>query len=176
LLTFALTVLVDLTTAIEVGMVLSAFLFISRMAAVSQVRAVTGPAKLDASEENGKGDEPETRVVPEGVEIFEMSGPLFFGMSHEFEETMRIIGKTPKIRILHMRHVPIIDATGLKSLQQLHRRNRQSGVRLLLAGVQKEPLRALCDSGLALSIGEENICFDMDAALERAIHLLKKET
>ncbi len=177
ILTFLLTVFVDLTVAIEVGMVLSAFLFMHRMSTVTEFKMISSVAKFD---EGGRGEkeslEETSRLrVPEGVEVFEINGPLFFGVSHEFEETMRIIEKSPKVRILRLRHVPVIDATGLQSLKQFHKKCRIYRVRLILSGARPQLVRAMRSSGLYEEIGGENIVGSIEEALERSRKIMSAE-
>lgn len=160
-LTFILTVFVDLTVAIEVGMVLSAFLFMHRMSEVTEFKMISSQARPE-------GTGATLPPVPDGVEIFEINGPLFFGVSHEFEETMRLVEKAPKVRILNLSQVPIIDSTGLQSLKQFHRKCRGRKVDLLLAGARTGLLQSLKASGLYEAIGKENIYSKLDDALKRA--------
>lgn len=164
LITFLLTVLVDLTVAIEIGMVLSAFFFMHRMSLVTRVNLVSRETGEDSDEESAAS----RYKAPEGVEIYEVNGPLFFGVSHAFEEAIRTIAKKPRVRILRLRHVPVIDATGLNSLTQFHKKCGHSDIRLILSGVQPQPLRALKNSGLYDLIGAENVTANIQEALKRA--------
>lgn len=160
-LTFLLTVLVDLTMAIEVGMVLSAFLFMRRMTMVSHVDTIT-PGDEESPEEEGIDDLSET-----GVEFYEIHGPLFFGAVFKFEEAMSQIEKEPRVRVLRMRGVTAIDATGLHALKDVHARMAGKGRHLIIAELPAQPLAALRRSGLADAIGEENIVPDLESAIER---------
>lgn len=118
--TLLLTVLVDLTVAIEVGMVLAAFLFMRSMAQLSRVKPISDSLTEEESED------PEAAVrreVPDGVEVYEVQGPLFFGAAHSFKESIGVIGKAPPgVLIIRMRHVPMIDATGIHSLKEVLKR------------------------------------------------------
>ena len=162
--TFGLTVLVDLTVAIEVGMVLAAFLFMRRMASLTNVSAVTGELLDDeGSDDLGAGS-----TIPRGVEVYEINGPFFFGAAETFKDTLALVAGKPKVLILRMRRVPVIDATGLHALTDVVHRSRGDGTLVLLAEVQPQPLQALHRSILIDEIGEEHICPSLDAALARA--------
>jgi SulP family sulfate permease len=170
--TFALTVVIDLTVAIEVGMVLAAFLFMRRMAEVTNVSIVT----RELADANGEDeDDPngmQTRSVPPGVEVFEINGPFFFGAAEQFKDTLSQIAKKPKVLIIRMRDVPAIDATGLHALQELARRSRNEGTLLLLSDVHAQPMFALTRSDILQVIGAENLFGNIDDALNSArVHL-----
>jgi SulP family sulfate permease len=165
IITFLLTVLIDLTVAIEVGMVLSAFLFMHRMSRSTHIRVTSHHQDLGDPQD-------ETAFykvkVPKGVEVFEINGPFFFGISHEFEEISRIVADKPKVRILRLRHVPFIDATGLYSLTQFHKKCEHHGIRLILANIHSQPLEMIQKSGLYEKIGRENTVTTLQDALDRA--------
>jgi SulP family sulfate permease len=163
LVTFFLTVLVDLTVAIEVGMVLAAFLFMSRMAEVTHVRL----------RHRDDADEIDALRVPEGIEAFEIVGPFFFGASHKFEETLRALDSKPRARVLGLSHVPVIDATGLHSLKQLHRHCRRERIPFVVAGLRGQPLKAVKEAGLFDEIGPDNFAPDMHKALRRAEEIMR---
>ncbi len=169
LATFVLTVVIDLTVAISVGMVLSAFLFMHRMARTTHIRILSH--HLD---EEDPHDETAIYkvVVPKGVEVFEINGPFFFGVSHEFEEISRIVSDQPKVRILRLRHVPFIDATGLYSLTQFYKKCRAHNIQLILANVHSQPLQTLKRSTLYDQIGPENMANTIQEALQRADAIL----
>jgi len=172
LVTFALTVLIDLTVAIQVGVVLAAFLFMQRMSEVSQVNSLTG--SLGEEEEDPNNPRAiSTRVVPAGVEVFEIYGSLFFGAIERFKDAMRRVEKRPKVLIIRMRMVPAIDATGLQVLEDVMERTRREGGTLLLTGVADQPIKAMQQSGLLDRLGRENVMPNIDAALERARELLR---
>ncbi|HEY2379011.1 MAG TPA: SulP family inorganic anion transporter [Gemmatimonadaceae bacterium] len=161
--TFALTIFVDLTVAIEVGMVLAAFLFMRRMASLASVSLVPNEML-----EDGAGDELSTPVAPRGIDIYEINGPFFFGAAETFKDTLALVAGKPKVLILRMRRVPAIDATGLHALKDVVHRSRGDGTMVLLCEVQPQPLQALQRSVLIDEIGEEHILPTLDAALERA--------
>lgn len=168
LTTFTLTVLFDLTIAIQVGMVLAAFLFMRRMAEVTNVSVVTREFKeVDQGEEY----DPNSlvwREVPAGVQVYEVNGPFFFGAADKFKDTVGRIGSKPKVLILRLRHVPAIDSTGLHALREVIRSSTRDGTLVLLSGVHAQPMFALERSGLLAEVGEENVFGHIDDALNRA--------
>jgi SulP family sulfate permease len=170
LVTFALTVLVDLTVAIEVGMVLAAFLFMRRMAEVTNVRYLSRelgddePGDLYASDANAVM----RRSIPPGVVVYEIDGPFFFGAAEKFKDTLGQIGKNPKVLIVRMRDVPAIDSTGLHALGDLVRRTRGDGTLILLSDVHAQPMMALGRSELLDELGDDHIFGNIDDALNRA--------
>ncbi|PIQ83404.1 MAG: sodium-independent anion transporter [Candidatus Omnitrophica bacterium CG11_big_fil_rev_8_21_14_0_20_63_9] len=170
LTTFGLTVLVNLTAAIEVGMVLAAFLFIRRMAQVTNIGDVT--REFIDEEEPEDPNAISTRQVPRGVQVYEINGPFFFGASHTFREAMRIISPPPKAIVLRMRHVLAIDASGLYALKEQHRSAVRQHSVLILSDVHAQPLIALERSGLLVQIGEQNVFGNIDDALNRARQVL----
>ena len=163
---FLLTVFVDLTVAIEVGMVLAAFLFMKRM---SDVAGVTVVSAADQS-----GDEPHDPdavthyAVPRGVEIFEINGPLFFGATSAFKETLGQVAGRPRVLILRMRRVPVLDATALHTLADVTRRSRRDGTLVLLSGVQPSVRETILRSTVRDIIGEENMYPMFSMAMARA--------
>jgi SulP family sulfate permease len=168
LVTFLLTVFIDLTVAIQVGVVLAAFLFLQRMANITQVSQITDDL---ADGEEGRFEAPgslDRRTVPPGVEVFEIYGSLFFGAVERFNDALRRVERRPKVLVLRMREVHAIDASGLKTLDELHERTRRKKTTLVLSGVHSQPLEAMQRSGLADRLGRENIVSDIDRALERA--------
>jgi SulP family sulfate permease len=168
LTTFALTVLVDLTVAIEVGMVLAAFLFMRRMAEVTNVSIVTRELVDAESDDDDDPNAVRDRSVPAGVEVFEINGPFFFGAAEQFKDTISQIAKKPRVLIIRMRDVPAIDATGLHTLHELARRCRKDGTLLLLSDVHSQPMFALVRSDMLEEIGEVNLFGNIDDALNRA--------
>ncbi|MFL5584829.1 MAG: SulP family inorganic anion transporter [Gemmatimonadaceae bacterium] len=168
LTTFALTVLIDLTVAIEVGMVLAAFLFMRRMAEVTNISLVTRELTDEDSDDENDPNAVRDRSVPDGVEVFEINGPFFFGAAEQFKDTLGQIAKKPKVLIIRMRDVPAIDATGLHALHELSRRYRKDGTLLLLSDVHSQPMFALVRSDMLDEIGEENLFGNIDDALNRA--------
>ncbi len=171
--TFLLTIFVDLTVAIQSGVVLAAFLFMYRMAESTQVGFVT--ETLSEEDEGGDPLSIESRSVPKGVEVFEIYGPFFFGAADRFKDEMRSIEKAPEVLILRMRHVPTIDATGMQALEDLFEKCRKQGTRLVLSGVQAQPWEQLVNAGLYRRIGPQNVHDHIDRALARAAELLAEK-
>ncbi len=171
LTTFGLTVVFDLTIAIEVGMVLAVFLFMRRMAMVSNVGIIT----RELSDEVDYFSDPmaiDKKDVPEGVEVFEINGPFFFGAVEKFKEATEVIEKPPKVRIIRMRNVPAIDSTGLHVLEEVLRNSKKDGTEVIFSGVHAQPLMAFSNSGLLKKIGEENIHSNIDKALAKAREII----
>jgi SulP family sulfate permease len=167
LTTFLLTVFVDLTLAIEVGMVLAAFLFIRRMASVTNINAVTDELADDADAEEDEGAVSRRRI-PKRVEIYEINGPFFFGAAEVFKDTLASVAEKPKVLILRMRHCLALDSTGLQALKDVAQRSRAEGTLVLLSGVHMQPLVALTGSAALDVIGAENLFGNLDDALNRA--------
>jgi SulP family sulfate permease len=168
LATFLLTVLVDLTVAIEVGMVLAAFLFMRRMAEVTNIRVLTHEFIDPVDDFETDPNAIRRRVVPEGVQVYEITGPFFFGAAEMFKDRVGRIAGKPKVLILRMRHVPAIDSTGLHALREVVRRTRHEGTLVILSDVHAQPVVALERSGMYDELGEENIQGNIDDALNRA--------
>lgn len=165
LATFLLTVLVDLTVAIEVGMVLAAFLFMKRMSEVTSISAVTREF-IDSDTDDELAEA--ARHAPPGVQIYEINGPFFFGAAERFKETLSVISAPPKVLILRMRHVTAMDSSGINALRNVVRKSRSEGTLVLLSGVHMQPLVALERSGLADDIGRDSLFSTVDEALARA--------
>jgi SulP family sulfate permease len=168
LTTFLLTVLVDLTVAIEVGMVLAAFLFMRRMAEVTNIRVLTDELTDDSDDFEQDPNAVRRRRVPQEVLVYEITGPFFFGAAEMFKDRVNRIVGTPKVLILRLRHVPAIDSTGLHALREVIHRSKREGTLVLLSDVHAQPIVALERSGLYDELGEENIHGNIDDALNRA--------
>jgi SulP family sulfate permease len=168
LTTFILTVLVDLTVAIEVGIVLAALLFMRRMAEVTNVSAITRELDDEGDLYATDANAVRRRAVPKGVEVYEINGPFFFGAAEQFKDTLGRIAKKPKVLIIRMRNVPAIDSTGIRALADVVRRTRKEGTLVLLSDVHAQPLVALGRSDLLDEIGDDNIFGNLDDALNRA--------
>ncbi|MBM4384911.1 MAG: STAS domain-containing protein [Deltaproteobacteria bacterium] len=164
--TFVLTIAIDLTVAIQVGMVLAAFLFMRRMAEISEA----GYVRRMASEEP-RSDDPEASAqldVPDGVEMFELYGTLFFGAVAKFKDAVRQMERRPRVMILRIRDVVVIDASVIRALEDLLAQTRRDGTTLLLSGVHAQPLVAIERSGFLDRLGEHNALPDIRSALARA--------
>jgi SulP family sulfate permease len=172
LTTFFLTVIFDLTIAIEIGMILAVILFIRRMANVTNINVIT--RELKDEEEPADANSIQNKNIPDGVEVYEINGPFFFGAATKFKELMRRVENPPKIMILRMRNVQAIDATGLNLLSEIVSENKREGIHLLLSGVHAQPLFALTQYNLIDEIGDQNIFGNIDDTLDRARELLGK--
>jgi SulP family sulfate permease len=171
LVTFALTVFVDLTVALGVGMVLASFLFMRKMAEVTEVRAVT---EMFADEEEADVSGAYVVRAPPGVEVYEIDGPFFFGAAETFKETIAALARPPRVLILRMRKVGLLDATGLALLRDLARKRRDGGFTLVLSEVQAQPLEALRTARLLDEITVDNCAPDIEMALARAMVLVSE--
>ena len=169
LVTFFLTVFIGLTVALEFGIILAALLFMRKMAQISQVNPITRDLREEAEEEEEKGGGP---AVPEGVEVFEVYGTLFFGAVEQFTESIRFLEKKPRVFVLETRHLLAVDASGLRALDDLAAILKGQGTALIISGVHKQPLVALTQSGFIDRLGEENICGTLDEALDRARRII----
>lgn len=164
--TFVLTVMVDLTVALEVGMVLAAFLFMRRMAEVTNVTAVT--RELEDEGDDADANATSRRRVPRDVEVYEINGPFFFGAAETFKDTLARVAAKPRVLIIRMRYVLALDSTGMHALKEVVHRTRQDGTVVLLSDVHMQPLVALTGSAVIEDIGLENVFGNLDDALNKA--------
>jgi sulfate permease, SulP family len=171
--TFLLTLLVDLTVGIGVGMVLAAFLFMKRMAEVTNITVVRQEFDESGSASSDERGAIYRRRIPPGVEVYEINGPFFFGAAEKFKDTLSEVSRRPKVLIVRMRNVPAIDSTAMHALKDLVRRTRRQGTHVLLSDVRSQPLIALERAGLLDEIGEDNLFGDVDQALETARNRLQ---
>lgn len=174
LTTFFLTVLIDLTVAVQVGIILAAFLFVKRMSDLSTKISVT-PLFEEKTEEYPEKKDPDAiskKNVPPGVEIYEINGPFFFGVADHLKDLLLNFEKPPKVFILRMRKVPIIDATGLHALKEFYFKCKKRNTILILSGVIGQPKESITKYGLAEIIGEQNIFPHIDLALNQAKKLV----
>lgn len=165
-LTFLLTVLIDLTVAVQAGVILAAFLFMRRMAEVTNVTVMTGSADGES-----EGDDPRDpnalggRQIPPGVEVYEVNGPFFFGAANKFRDTIATVSRRPKVLIIRLRSVPAIDATGLHALREVIVRSAAEGTRVILSDVHAQPMAALGRTELLDTLGDANLVGHIDEAL-----------
>ena len=171
--TFLLTVIFDLTIAIEIGLLLAVVLFIRRISETSTVSVFTDEISRGNYTEYGSNEE--KLQVPDETEIYEIEGPFFFGIASKFEETMKTIGDKPKIRIMRMRKVPFIDSTGCHNLESFIKMSQKDKTQVLLSGVNEQVWAVLTKCGIEAEIGKENICSNIDEALARANAILAKK-
>ncbi len=166
LLTFFLTVIFDLTIAIEIGLLIAMFLFMRRVMETTKVSVVR--QQLDLSHEGEIHHTDEILALPDKVEVYEIDGPFFFGIANKFDGVMKNIGDKPKVRIIRMRKVPFMDSTGLHNLESLLRLSTAEHIRLILSGVNDDVRHVLHHSGFEEKIGTENICSNINEAVKRA--------
>lgn len=166
LITFFLTVLVDLTVAIEIGLIIACLLFIHRVMETTQISVIKD--QLDPNQESDLQLHEEKLTIPKGVEVYEINGPYFFGIATRFEDMMSILGDRPKIRIIRMRRVPFIDSTGIHNLETLCRMSQKDGIHIILSGVNDSVHNELEKSGFYTILGRQNICSNINEALEVA--------
>ena len=163
--TFILTVVFNLTIAIEIGMLLAVLLFLRRVSENVQVSVLRD--ELDVAQ-GTEMTQHETLNIAKGVEVYEINGPFFFGVATKFDEVMREMGDKPVVRIIRMRKVPFIDSTGLHNLQILVESSHREGIRVILSGVNPSVQETLRKSGLNQIVGNENICDHISKAVEKA--------
>ena len=166
--TFLLTVIFDLTIAIELGLLLAMLLFMQRMVESTRILVSRGELELHASGDDGHQGKSERLTLPEGVEVYEIEGPFFFGIANRFEEVTSVTQAAPPVRILRMRSVPFMDSTAVRNLGILVATSQRSGTRLILSGVNERVHSTLRATGLADLIGDTYICPDIHRALEVA--------
>jgi sulfate permease, SulP family len=172
LTTFLLTVFIDLTVAIEIGMILAAFLFIRDMIKSSDVSNFTN--EFDASGDGDDNELLENYAIPRHVEVFEISGPLFFGAAYKFKDAMRFIENAPKVLIIRMRKVPLIDATGIKTIKDVYLASQQRGTKLILSEVHSpQIIKELKAARLLFSIGKANVTDSFQEAIDRSGVILR---
>jgi SulP family sulfate permease len=178
-LTFGLTVFVDLTVAVQVGIVVASLLFMKRMSDLTHVQGVTEPlADVDVREEitevRRRKRVVEGHVIPTGVEIYEVNGPFFFGAADKLRDTLlEISPRPPKAFILRMRHVPAIDATGIHALEQMAKKCRHQGTAMILCEILAQPLRAIARARKLETFGRRNLAKTLEIALQRAEEILQ---
>jgi len=141
----------------------------------SDVAVLTG--KMDDEEDGANKETLETETIPKHVEIFEITGPLFFGAAHKFKDAIKFIEKPPRVLIIRMRRVPIIDATGIKTIAEVYKESKHRGTRLILSEVNSaQVMDALKNARLLFAIGKANVTADFGDALERCNEILFEMT
>lgn len=166
LITFFLTVVFDLTIAIEVGLLIACVLFMKRVMETTEISVIRD--EIDPSAGTDMTLHEEHLTVPEGVEVYEINGPYFFGIATKFEELMAQMGDRPKVRVIRMRKVPFIDSTGLHNLTTLCEMSHREKIEVVLSGVNEKVRVALERAGIIDMLGAENVCPNIHVALERA--------
>lgn len=172
LITFFLTVIFDLTVAIEVGLLIACVLFMKRVMETTEISVITD--EIDPSKETDADLHEEHLIIPKGVEVYEINGPYFFGIATKFEETMAQLGDRPKVRIIRMRKVPFIDSTGIHNLTNLCEMSNKEDIRIVLSGVNEKVHQILEKAGFYELLGAENICSNINEALEKAKVMVEK--
>ncbi len=169
--TFGLTVVFDLTIAVGVGLTMAGALFVRRMEEITQIRLVTADSELDVG-----GGSIRDKEIPEGVLVYRIEGPFFFGAAEKLEAALERYSTVPRVVIFRMRTVPAVDATGLHALEVMLDKFHRKGTQLILSGVQPQPMKVLFNAGFIDKIGLDNVCANIDAALAQARHLLEGTT
>lgn len=173
-LTFALTVVFDLTIAIEVGIILACFMFMKRMTETTHVSVLTDEIEANAESDFEVHNE-ENLVIPDGVEVYEIDGPFFFGIANKFDDVMASMSDKPKVRIIRMRRIPFIDSTGIHNLRNLISMSHKEDIKIILSGVNDDVRKMLERNGFNELVGKRFICPNINAALEVASEEVNKK-
>lgn len=173
-ITFFLTVIFDLTVAIEVGLLIACLLFMKRMAETTQIKVIAD--EIDPNEETDAEVHEEHLLIPEGVEVYEINGPYFFGIANKFEELMTAMNDHPKVRVIRMRRVPFIDSTGIHNLQNLCEMSHRENTHIVLSGVSPNVYSVLEHNGFCKLLGKDHICPNINVALDRAAEIVKRKS
>ena len=172
LITFFLTVIFDLTVAIEVGLLIACVLFMKRVMETTEISVIRD--EIDPNKESDLEVHEEHLTLPKGVEVYEINGPYFFGIATKFEEIMSQLGDRPKIRIIRMRKVPFIDSTGIHNLTNLCVMSQKENIHIILSGVNDKVHKVLERSGFYELLGEDNICSNINEAVAKAWESVEK--
>lgn len=170
LITFFLTIIFDLTIAIEVGLVIACILFMRRVMETTEISVIKD--EIDPNDELDIAVREEHLIIPTGVEVYEINGPYFFGIATKFEETMAQLGDRPKVRVIRMRKVPFIDSTGIHNLTSLCKMSQKEKITIVLSGVNEKVHNTLEKSGFYELLGKQNICPNINVALDRAKEIM----
>ena len=170
LFTFFLTIIFYLTIAIEVGLVIACILFMRRVMETTEISVIKD--EIDPNDELDIAVCEEHLIIPAGVEVYEINGPYFFGIATKFEETMAQLGDRPKVRIIRMRKVPFIDSTGIHNLTSLCKMSQKEKITIVLSGVNEKVHKTLEKSGFYELLGKQNICPNINVALDRAKEII----
>lgn len=175
LITFFLTIIFDLTIAIEVGLIIACLLFMKRMSETTDVKVISDEINPDEEFSDMKLGNLEHLTIPKGVEVYEINGPYFFGAGNRFEEIMATMGDRPSVRIIRMRKVPFVDSTGIHNLTNLCLMSQKEGIQIVLSGVTEKVHSQLTKAGFCELVGAENICNHINSALVRANEILQSK-
>jgi SulP family sulfate permease len=168
LVTFTLTVAFGLTVAVGIGLLIAAGLFVRQMETVTHIQVVTPESEIERG-----GESVREKIVPEGVVVYRFEGPLFFGVAEKLEAALERSTAMPRVVIFRMRNVPAIDGTALRALNLVRERFTHRGTRIVFSGLQPQPMKVLFEGGFVDAIGLDNICANIDAALERSRQILE---
>ena len=171
LVTFVLTVIFDLTVAIEIGLLLAIVLFVKRTNESTTIKVFHN--EIDPNNESDIALHEEKLTIPEGVEVYEIDGPYFFGIANRFDDIMQAVREHPKVRVIRMRKVPFIDSTGLHNLTTLCERSHRENIEVVLSGVKPEVQATLLKAKFDRMLGADNICPNIHAALKRAQEIIQ---
>ena len=172
LITFFLTIIFDLTLAIEVGLIIACLLFMRRMSETTDVHVISNEINPDDEDSDMHLGNIEHLTIPKGVEVYEINGPYFFGAGNRFEEIMATLGDRPQVRIIRMRKVPFVDSTGIHNLTNLCEMSQKEGIQIVLSGVTEKVHSQLNKAGFYDIVGQDNICSHIDIALDRAKEII----
>ena len=172
LITFFLTIIFDLTIAIEVGLIIACLLFMRRMSETTDVHIISNEINPDDEGSDMHLGNIEHLTIPKGVEVYEINGPYFFGAGNRFEEIMATLGDRPQVRIIRMRKVPFVDSTGIHNLTNLCEMSQKEGIQIVLSGVTEKVHSQLDKAGFYDIVGQDNICSHIDIALDRAKEII----
>ena len=175
LITFFLTIIIDLTIAIEIGLIIACLLFMKRMMETTDVKLIID--EIDPNEEQSdlEMNNLEHLTIPEGVEVYEINGPFFFGAGNRFEDLMASSGRErPKVRIIRMRKVPFVDSTGIHNLTNLCEMSKNDGIEIILSGVNTKVRTALAKAGFSKVVDDNHVCDHINDALEKARNVINK--
>ena len=175
LITFFLTIIIDLTIAIEIGLIIACLLFMKRMMETTDVKLIID--EIDPNEEQSdlEMNNLEHLTIPEGVEVYEINGPFFFGAGNRFEDLMASSGRErPKVRIIRMRKVPFVDSTGIHNLTNLCEMSKNDGIEIILSGVNTKVRAALAKAGFSKVVDDNHVCDHINDALEKARNVINK--
>ena len=175
LITFFLTIIFDLTVAIEVGLIIACLLFMRRMSETTDVKVISDEINPDEEYSSLELGNLEHLTIPKGVEVYEINGPYFFGAGNRFEEIMATFGDRPKVRVIRMRKVPFVDSTGIHILTNLCLMSKKEGIQIVLSGVTQKVDAQLTKAGFQDIVGTENICSHIDLALARAREIMAEK-
>ena len=175
LITFFLTIIFDLTVAIEVGLIIACLLFMRRMSETTDVKVISDEINPDEEYSSLELGNLEHLTIPKGVEVYEINGPYFCGAGNRFEEIMATFADWPKVSVIRLRKVPFVDSTGIHNLTNLCLMSKKEGIQIVLSGVTQKVDAQLTKAGFQDIVGTENICSHIDLALARAREIMAEK-